>query len=73
MASTSVQIGQVLADEVKVVMYSEGISRQATEKMEFEYTDNPQTTVNEALERHGLDSKILFLRNGCEALPVLSS
>jgi hypothetical protein len=54
-------------------MYSEGISRQATEKMEFEYTDNPQTTVNEALERHGLDSKILFLRNGCEALPVLSS
>jgi nickel-dependent lactate racemase len=69
-ASTAAQIGQVLRDEVKVVLYSEGISKLETEKLGFEYTESPQSSVDNAMKRHGSKSKILFLRNGCEILPI---
>lgn len=72
-AATSAQIGQVLADRVKVVLYSEGISKQETEKLGFEYTENPQSAVDDALERHGGNSKILFLSSACEILPTISN
>lgn len=68
-ASASAQIGQVLADNVTIDLYSR-ISRAETERLGFEYVENPQTAINRALERHGADSKILVLRNGSEILPT---
>ena len=71
-AATGAQIGQILADKVKVVLYSEGISKRETTKLGIEHTENPQNAVDEALERHGSNSKILFLNNACEILPTIS-
>jgi len=71
-SATSAQIGQILADKVRVVLYSEGISKPVTEKLGFGYADSPQSAVDAALQRHGADSNILFLRNGCEILPAVS-
>jgi nickel-dependent lactate racemase len=71
-AAASAQIGQILADKVKVVLYSEGISQDETRRLGFEYADSPQGVVDSALEKYGTESKILFLRNACEMLPNLS-
>ena len=70
-AATSAQIGQILDDKVKVALYSEGISKPDTERLGFEYVDNPQDAVDRALEKYGSESKILFLRDGCEILPTV--
>lgn len=71
-AAASAQIGLMLDNKVKVALYSEGIPKEATERLGFEYVDHPQDTVDRALERYGADSKILFLRNGCEILPTIT-
>jgi nickel-dependent lactate racemase len=69
-AASSSQIGQILADNVRVTLYSAGLSKPETEVLGFEYTDNPQNALDEAIRRYG-DCKVLFLRNACEILPVL--
>jgi hypothetical protein len=71
-AATSTEIGQILGDNVKVALYSKGISKLDTERLGLEYVDNPQTAVDRALERHGTESKILFLRDGCEIFPTVT-
>jgi len=71
-AATSAEIGQILDDKVKVALFSKGISERDTERLGFEYVDNPQTAVDRALERHGTESKILFLRDSCEILPTVT-
>jgi nickel-dependent lactate racemase len=71
-ASSSAQVGQILADKVRIVLFSESLSKQETEGLGFEYTGNPQKAVDDALERYGMSSKIVFLRNGCEVLPTVS-
>jgi len=71
-AATSAQIGQVLADGVKVALYSDGISKRETERLGFEYADSPQSAVNASLRRYGTDAKVLFMRYACEILPTLS-
>jgi lactate racemase len=69
-AASSSQIGQILADNVRVVLHSDGLSKQETEDLGFEYGDNPQNALDEAMKRYD-DCKVLFLRNACEILPIL--
>ena len=71
-AATSAQIGQILADKVKVFLYSDSISRKETEQIGFEHADDVQDVVDRSLEIHGSNSKILFLKNACEILPITS-
>jgi nickel-dependent lactate racemase len=70
-AATSAQVGQLLADKIRIVLFSEGISRQETEKLGFEYADDLQCALDSNLKRCGDSSKVLFLRNACEILPTL--
>ena len=71
-AATSAQIGQILADKVKVFLYSDSISRKETEQIGFEHADDVQDVVDRSLQIHGSNSKILFLKNACEILPITS-
>jgi nickel-dependent lactate racemase len=72
-AATSAQIGQVLADGVRIVLYSRGISRKETERLGFEYTNNPQDAIDDCLERYGYRARTLVMQYACEILPVLET
>lgn len=70
-AASSAQIGQILEEKVTIGLYSR-LSREDTERLRFEYVDTPQSAIDRALRRHGVESNIVCLRNGCEILPTLS-
>ncbi|KYH40588.1 MAG: hypothetical protein AYL31_006280 [Candidatus Bathyarchaeota archaeon B26-1] len=65
-------VGRVSAEKARVILYSEGISREDTLKLNFEYAESPQEAVDKALAKQGPNSKILVLKNTAELLPLVA-
>jgi len=72
-AAASSQVGQVLADDIRVLLYTTGLTKQETESIDYVYAENPQNAVDETLKRYDGNSKVLFLKNACEILPTLQT
>ena len=50
-AAASAHMGQIFDNKVKVALYSEGIPKEDTERLGFEYVDHPQDAVDCALRK----------------------
>ncbi|HIE14449.1 TPA: nickel-dependent lactate racemase, partial [Candidatus Bathyarchaeota archaeon] len=71
-AAHIVHVGRVSAEKAEVILYSEGISEEETERLNFKYAETPQKAVDEALKRQGPNSKIVVMKNAAELLPLIT-
>lgn len=69
-ASDIAHVGNILS-RGKIILYSGGISKEETKKLNFVPAGTPQDAVDKALAIHGSDSKIIVLRNSAELLPCV--
>jgi nickel-dependent lactate racemase len=70
-AAHLVHVGRVIKERAKGIMVSQGISKEETEKLGFNYARNPQEALEIAFSLRGHDANVAVLQRGGEILPVI--
>lgn len=69
-ASLAIAWGNV-RKRADIVIVSDGISREDAEKLGFGYAENIDNAIENALRKHGNDSRIIAVPHGCDTLPII--
>jgi len=70
-ACHAMQASRVIIDRAQGYLITEGISKNDTLKLGFQYAPTPQKALEEALAKLGKDAKILVLRKAGDLLPII--
>jgi nickel-dependent lactate racemase len=70
LAAHLAHIGRIARDKGTVILVSQGISREVTQKIGFGWAKSPQDALKRAIQLKGKAAKVVLLRNGGEIMPL---